>query len=377
MRERKKKKMPQYQDKKTKLWKYRVYLIDEFGRKKQKEKRGFKTKKEAKLAEEKLVQENEKRIQDREKLKNCISFSQLTKEYLEYKHLKLKINAYKTIESRIRVHITPYFEKFENIHDILPADYINWQIEIDKKVKSFNYKSSLHTAFVNLLNYAMDFHGLKENVASKIKNFSNKTSHSQNINYWDYEEYQNFINGVDDALYHLLFEVLYFTGLRIGECLALTWNDLQQDYLNINKTLTRVYEDNKKILNSPKTTSSNRQVKLDLVTLQHLLKYKEKQKKKIHFKNDWFIFGDLKSLSTTTIDRKKNYYCEKTHTKKIRIHDFRHSHVSLLISNGVPITVIQKRLGHSNSSITLKIYAHMLKQDEDKAIYTINRIRAS
>ncbi len=369
--------MPQYQDKKTKLWKYRVYLIDEFGRKKQKEKRGFKTKKEAKLAEEKLVQENEKRIQDREKLKNCISFSQLTKEYLEYKHLKLKINAYKTIESRIRVHITPYFEKFENIHDILPADYINWQIEIDKKVKSFNYKSSLHTAFVNLLNYAMDFHGLKENVASKIKNFSNKTSHSQNINYWDYEEYQNFINGVDDALYHLLFEVLYFTGLRIGECLALTWNDLQQDYLNINKTLTRVYEDNKKILNSPKTTSSNRQVKLDLVTLQHLLKYKEKQKKKIHFKNDWFIFGDLKSLSTTTIDRKKNYYCEKTHTKKIRIHDFRHSHVSLLISNGVPITVIQKRLGHSNSSITLKIYAHMLKQDEDKAIYTINRIRAS
>ena len=377
MRERKKRKMPQYQDKKTKLWKYRVYLIDEFGRKKQKEKRGFKTKKEAKLAEEKLVQENEKRIQDREKLKNCISFSQLTKEYLEYKHLKLKINAYKTIESRIRVHITPYFEKFENIHDILPADYINWQIEIDKKVKSFNYKSSLHTAFVNLLNYAMDFHGLKENVASKIKNFSNKTSHSQNINYWDYEEYQNFINGVDDALYHLLFEVLYFTGLRIGECLALTWNDLQQDYLNINKTLTRVYEDNKKILNSPKTTSSNRQVKLDPITLQHLLEYKEKQKKKIHFKNDWFIFGDLKSLSTTTIDRKKNYYCEKTHTKKIRIHDFRHSHVSLLISNGVPITVIQKRLGHSNSSITLKIYAHMLKQDEDKAIYTINRIRAS
>lgn len=377
MRERKKKKMPQYQDKKTKLWKYRVYLIDEFGRKKQKEKRGFKTKKEAKLAEEKLVQENEKRIQDREKLKNCISFSQLTKEYLEYKHLKLKINAYKTIESRIRVHITPYFEKFENIHDILPADYINWQIEIDKKVKSFNYKSSLHTAFVNLLNYAMDFHGLKENVASKIKNFSNKTSHSQNINYWDYEEYQNFINGVDDALYHLLFEVLYFTGLRIGECLALTWNDLQQDYLNINKTLTRVYEDNKKILNSPKTTSSNRQVKLDPITLQHLLEYKEKQKKKIYFKNDWFIFGDLKSLSTTTIDRKKNYYCEKTHTKKIRIHDFRHSHVSLLISNGVPITVIQKRLGHSNSSITLKIYAHMLKQDEDKAIYTINRIRAS
>ena len=102
------------------------------------------------------------------------------------------------------------------------------------------------------------------------------------------------------------------------------------------------------------------------------MKYCER---KIHFDKKWFIFGDLTPLSPSTIERHKNKYCDKAQIKKIRIHDFRHSHASLLISLGVPITVVQTRLGHSDPSITLKIYSHMMPNDDLKAIKAINALK--
>lgn len=68
-------------------------------------------------------------------------------------------------------------------------------------------------------------------------------------------------------------------------------------------------------------------------------------------------------------------YCKLANVKKIRIHDFRHSHASLLLSKGVPITVISQRLGHSDINMTLNTYSHMMPNDEDKAVNMINGLR--
>lgn len=95
------------------------------------------------------------------------------------------------------------------------------------------------------------------------------------------------------------------------------------------------------------------------------------------FNEDWYIFGGINPLSTTTIGRKKDIYCKKANVKKIRIHDFRHSHASLLLSYGVPITVISQRLGHSDTNMTLNIYSHLIPQDEDKAIDILNNLNSN
>ena len=94
----------------------------------------------------------------------------------------------------------------------------------------------------------------------------------------------------------------------------------------------------------------------------------------IDFNDDWFVFGGLKPLVPTTIGRKRDMYCKKLGVKKIRIHDFRHSHASLLISKGVPITMISKRLGHSNIEMTFNTYAHLIPEDEDKAINALENL---
>ncbi len=226
---------------------------------------------------------------------------------------------------------------------------------------------------VGILNYAIDFYDLKSNIASKVGGFPRK-DYIPKTNFWTYEEFVQFIKNVDNQVYFSLFTVLYYTGMRLGECLALNWNDIENDTINITKTIANRKKDNDYVFNVPKTLTSIRKIKLNNQTIDTLNNLKIYYSSMVGFEDSWFIFGGINSLATTTIERKKNEYCKKANVKQIRIHDFRHSHATLLLSNGIPITVISKRLGHSNTATTLKIYSHLIPEDEDKAIELLNKM---
>ena len=227
---------------------------------------------------------------------------------------------------------------------------------------------------VSIFNYAITFYDLDKNIASKVGNFS-RTDYIKKVNFWTYEEFLKFINVVDDIVYYSFFSILYFTGMRLGECMALTWNDVKDDYIDITKNLIKAKADNGDyVVNSPKTYSSIRKIKLDKFSIQILNNLKKYYQNYIKFSNDWFIFGGISPLARTTIGRKKNKYCKLANVKQIKIHDFRHSHATLLLSRGVPITVISKRLGHADISMTLNVYSHLVPEDEDKAIISISKL---
>lgn len=95
----------------------------------------------------------------------------------------------------------------------------------------------------------------------------------------------------------------------------------------------------------------------------------------VGFEDNWYLFGGIHPLAPTTIGRKKDKYCALANVKKIRIHDFRHSHASLLLSKNVPIIFISKRLGHSDINMTLGTDSHMIPNDEDKAIDILNHLK--
>ena len=226
---------------------------------------------------------------------------------------------------------------------------------------------------VSILNYAVNFYNLDKNIASKVGNFA-KGNYIPKVDFWTYEEFKQFISVVDDNLYSTLFKTLYFTGIRLGECLALNWNDFNGSYIYVNKTIAKEKDNGNFIINSPKTRNSIRKIQLDIETINLLNKLKEYYKSSTNFSENWFIFGGPYPLSQSTIGRKKNEYCELANVKKIRIHDFRHSHATLLLSMGVPITVISKRLGHSDITMTLNTYSHLIPEDEYKAVNMLNNL---
>jgi len=292
--------------------------------------------------------------------------------YIKHKKQDLKPKSFVTNENIFNNHILPYFKDYK-LRKIDNKVYIDWKETILKKGFSYKYNSSIHVCMVSILNYAMNFYGLEKNIASKVGNFP-KNNYMPKVDFWTYEEFSKFIKKVKEIDYKSLYITLYFTGARLGECLALTWNDIKNNYIDINKAISRGGKNETYIIQTPKTISSIRKVQLDDYTINMLDKLKKYYQSFVGFSEDWFVFGGIRPLARTTITTKKNDYCKISNVKKIRIHDFRHSHASLLISKGVPLTVISERLGHKDLTTTLNKYSHLIPEDEDKAINSINKL---
>ncbi len=354
-----------YKDAKRNTWYFRTYIEDKFGNKVQKCRSGFKTKSEAKEAELLFLTKLEK-------LNNDIFFQELYDDFIKDKKQNLKAQSIRSTISRYENHILPYFKDYK-LSKITRGIYIDWKDQIINKKFSYKYNANLHGCMVAILNYAVGFYDLDKNIASKVGNFS-KRDYMPKVNFWTYEQFNQFIKVVDDEVYSTLYKTLYFTGMRLGECLALSWNHIKDDYIKVERTLAKEKLNNEPIFNTPKTKSSKRNIRLDNETITLLNKLKVYYKAYVGFNDDWFVFGGLSPLSQTTVGRRKDDYCLEANVKRIKIHDFRHSHATLLLSRGVPITVISKRLGHADLSMTLNTYSHLIPEDEDKAVNLLNNL---
>lgn len=155
--------------------------------------------------------------------------------------------------------------------------------------------------------------------------------------------------------------------------MALKFSDLNKRILYINKTID---EHGKREINTPKTTSSIRYIEIDYKLNKDLLNLKKYYIKKYNLIDfDYFIFGGIKPLAPTTINRYKIKACQKANIKPIKLHEFRHSHATMLVEKKLMIKEVSRRLGHSNANITLNTYTHAEKRHEKKVIKTLNFIR--
>lgn len=291
--------------------------------------------------------------------------------YLDYVKLKQKIQSYNSIVGKFQRNILPYFKDFK-INDIQFIDYLNWQKLIEEKNFSYNYKKNLHLIFSAFLDFCINCYGLKINVAKQVGNFSKKNILKKEISFYTYEEFKKFSDAFDNLIYKYFFEFMFFTGARPGEAMALKFSDLKSNYITINKTID---EHGKREFSTPKTISSYRTICIDNDLLLKLKKLKKLYCNIYNSEIDFYIFGGIKPLAPTTINRYKINACKKAKLKPIRLHDFRHSHATLLIDNGIPINEVSRRLGHSSIVTTLNVYVHNNLDNEKRVLSTLNSIK--
>ncbi len=304
-----------------------------------------------------------------------MNFEKLYIDYIDYISFKLKISSINSIKSRFNFYILPYFKNYK-IEDINPVIYFNWQKEINNKNLTYAYKKALHYTMVSFYSYLGLFHNFNDNVPRKVGNFKNDDIPKE-LNIWSYDEFYRFINIFEDIdfVYKIFFIFLFHTGCRLGECLALTFDDLHDNSIFICKTISKEHYNGHKVILTPKSKSSIRHIKIDnflLNSLYDLKKYYINTYK--DFDNSFYIFGGYKSLSITSIERRKKKYCELAQLKNIRLHDFRHSNATFLIQNNIPIIEVSRRLGHSDINMTIKTYTHLINDYEKKVLDTFNSL---
>lgn len=314
------------------------------GKKKQSQARGFKTKTEAKRFEDGL---------------NSPSTDMLFYDlFIEYQNT-LDQNG-ETFQDKVGL-IDRYIPAFKIIkYNELTKPYLSKiRAEIAQLDLSPVRKNKILSLIKTTCRYAYEVYDLKD-YSKVIKSF--KVEHKK-MDIWSLEEYQKFEECCDDK-YKPFFRLIFFTGLRKGEAKALKVEDL--DINNATVSVRKAMRKGVSSYGNTKNPQSVRKVQIDAVTLEMLKPLKE---------NETWLFGDYKPLANTTIERHYKETIKKAKIKYVRIHDLRHSHCSILIGNGIDAVSVSKRVGHSDASTTLKVYAHALENSDNKIVNFLNGVQ--
>lgn len=354
--------MPAYKDEKTGKWFAKFYYTNWQGIKKQKWKRGFATKKEA-LGFERDFLEKQSANPD-------MTFQNLYEIYMEDMAARLKQSTLLTKKTVLQTHILPFFGN-KPINEIKASDVRRWQAKLMSSPNNYSqtYLKKINTELNSIINYAKRFYDLNTNPCGKAGTIGK--AKAEEMDYWTYDEYIAFREGVKDKpLSYICFEVLYWTGMREGELLALSPADIDFDnkLISINRTYQRI--GGKDVFTSPKTRKSKRKIPIPDFLCQELSDYIQSR---YMLDADERLFPVTKSYLSHEMIRG----CKNTGVKKIRIHDIRHSHASLLINQGCDALMLADRLGHEKVSTTLNTYSHLFPHKQQELVHSLESLQAT
>lgn len=375
--------------KRGKKWAYRAYAGKDpiTGKDKQVSKSGFLTKKDAQLAAA-IV---ERQIHKGDYIEPSeLTFESLAKEWEKHYSVDAKVSSVRARRKALKHAINEFGDKA--IQSITKQEYQSFIDKISDKF-SVNYVSSIHSSANLVFQYAQSINLMKDIPSEKIKlprkkktieDIENDSIHDK---FFEKDELEKFLllaknEGLKGDL--LIFTLLAYTGLRIGEMIALKWSDIdfEAHTLRVSKTYYNPNNNKKKYkLLTPKTEKSIRTITIDEIVVNLLLEHKEEQEKikqdnAPFYHDEGFIFAGnegypyvirLVSMRMERLLKMMNEGKEEHEKKHLTLHSFRHTHTSLLIEANVHIKEIQERLGHSDINTTMDIYAHMTKDTKKEA----------
>ena len=336
-------------DKKTGKWLIQYRYTDWQGKRRKSTKRGFATKREA---EEWL-----RNFLITQKADFDMKFEDFWKIYCADMETRLREHTMRTKKYIVELKILPYFGN-KRVNDITAADIRQWQNELIKLGYSPTYLKTINNQLSAIFNYAVRYYDLKSNPCAKAGSMGK--SKAEEMDFWTGEEFRKFIDSVmNKRLSYMAFMILYWTGMRLGELLALNPKDvdLEKRTISITKSYQRLGK--KDVITPPKTSKSKR-----VITIPE------------------FLAADIKDYMDSLYDLQEDdrlfpitkYYLEhemqrgikESGVKRIRVHDLRHSHASMLIELGFSPLEIANRLGHEKVETTLNTYAHLYPNKQTK-----------
>lgn len=302
-------------------------------------------------------------------------FESAVADYLEAKKGILSQGALYNLKHNFEKHITPAFSG-RAVSSISKGDVVSWQSSLwSEQSASGAFLSNgtckaVRGSFSGFMEWASLMYGFA-NPFEGLKS-PHRREEARELSVWSVEEFNRFYEACAPS-FRALFAVAFWSGARIGEVLALQRGDFElcgeSWSIRISKS-AQVGRTGFALVSPPKNSSSNRVVSLPAFLSPVVAELLEES-------TGAFVFGGEKPFCRARVSQAFNAGIELAGVSKIRVHDLRHSHASILIAMGVPIPAVSKRLGHSSVATTMNVYAHCLRETESALLAMLNSCAGS
>lgn len=330
------------------------------GKRKQKKKRGFKTKKEAQASYFEALNEINKGnyIEPSKTL-----FAEYLSDWLDDKKTKVMQSTWFTYKWLVEKYIIKSLGNVE-LSKLTPMIIQRFYNELVREEKiALENIQKIHSLINNALKRAEKWGLVHRNVAALVER---PKANKKEIKVWTVDEVKEFLLKARQDRLYVSFLLAVTTGMRQAEILGLRWQDV--DFEDCSLSIVQILSHDGKVLKTgTKTKAGMRKVHLPVEAMEFLKRYKRmvtlerKQNEAVYIDNDLIVST---SVGTPVIPRNlvRSFYriVKNAGLKKIRFHDLRHTHATLLLKQGVNPKIVSERLGHTDTRMTLDTYSHLL-----------------
>lgn len=330
----------------------------------------------------------------REETIGKITLQQLYDEYIATKQYEVRESTMRTIRGRLSLYVLPELGSYR-IDKLNSTVLQKWKQYIENcsnaknpsEKLSSSMKKSIFGEFRALLNYAVKMEYLIKNPLNTVGNFRDAYETKKEMDFYTADEFKKFkaaalkqaeevekkTGSIFEWYFYVFFNIAFYTGMRKGEINALKWTDIENNIIHVRRSIAQKLKGADRET-PPKNKSSIRDLQIPLPLENILTEHRRRCERISGFTADWRICGGTACLRDTTIQYRNEQYAKSAGLKIIRIHDFRHSHASLLANNGINIQEIARRLGHSKIEMTWNVYSHLYPREEERALDILNKV---
>lgn len=359
-------------------YRVRVNYTDAAGKAHQIERTAYGNAEAVALEQQLIAEYKDKRVST-----SRITVRELCSEYDVYHAHETRKTSHDSTMRALRLRVLPTMSEYR-LDKLSQPVLARWKNEIAATELSIVTKQNAYGAFAALLNYAVKMEYISKNPLTALGNFRDANAAPKSaevLHYYTPEQFIKFIRiaeksakSVTDWGYYVFFCIAFYTGARKGEINALKWSDIEGNVMHIRRSIAQKLKGGD-VETPPKNKSSYRDLQIPEPLMNILAEHKERQRAASRlFTEDYRVCGGERPLRDTSIDNKNKAFAAAAELPHIRIHDYRHSHASLLANEGINIQEIARRLGHSNVQMTWNTYSHLYPREEERALQILNRI---
>lgn len=315
-----------------------------------------------------------------------LTVAEFAQQYLKYKSNEVRASSLATHEARLRTHAIPFFGPLR-MRAVTPRHVADWVASLHSKGLAPGTISAVYSTTRAMFARAVELHILAASPLGRLRRQRKATpaAPKHDIQYYTADQFQRFYaaavasasaarHPLAEWQYATFFVIAFYSGMRLGEILALRWTDI--DFPARLIRVRRSYS-NKFGEGPVKTDSSIRDIGIPAPLVDALQTHLARQRSMPGFSPDFLVCGGPAHLSPDAARSHKKIYARAAGLPQIRIHDFRHSHASLLVNHGINIQEVARRLGHSNVQVTWNTYAHLYPREEERAITVLDAVPLS